>query len=286
MKTTKLISLTTLASAALLAIAPAIGVHAATGYDTSKPEGANGLPTYSDAKLPAVQGSKENAVADPAKGMGANDKANSTTGTPATATSEAWAQVTSGYLTLDAVPDLHFGTVVSGMNAGLYDNQSIRDNDGNQQGLLQVTDARTATTGEAPNTTTQQGLGYDLTASMGAFNGYNTEGAATNDAGGNNPEITPTKGWTLKLSNNGGLVDTANGAVANADNALKAPTLTDDGASQEVIQTKPGTAFGTVRHSYLKNTDATLSVPAGVTKGYYVANLTWTLNAKGTAAVN
>ncbi|MHA3066921.1 WxL domain-containing protein [Lacticaseibacillus saniviri] len=293
MKTTKLISLTTLASAALLAIAPAAGVHAASGYNINGTEDpTNGLPTYKDADLQSNvtnpdPNDKTKATADPTKGMGANDKANQKTGTAASAQSEAWAHVTAGYLTLDAVPDLHFGTVVAGMQAGLFDNESIRSNDGNDQGLLQVTDSRVKVDGTgATETPAVNGLGYVLSAKLGDFNGYSTYDKAKNDAAGTNADLPAVTGWTLALSNDGGLVDTTNAPVTDTANALKDPTLEAGGAGQAVILTQEGTAFGTVRHSYIKNSDATLNVPGGVQKGWYVANLTWTLNADASAAVN
>ncbi|MFC6323990.1 WxL domain-containing protein [Companilactobacillus baiquanensis] len=81
----------------------------------------------------------------------------------ATAESDANVKIISGILTLDKVPDFGFGTAAAGSTVDLQDNSSVIDNDGNQSGILQVTDSR------ANGTTAGSTAGFDVTAQLGAF---------------------------------------------------------------------------------------------------------------------
>lgn len=278
MKTTKLISLTTLASVALLAIAPAAGVHAATGYDASNPNTDGSLNAMNGKALTAPTVNPDDnktTTADPgaATAATANDKTGS-----ATATSEAWARVISGYLTLDAVPDLYFGTVVAGGPAALKDNTSVRTNDGNDRGLLQVTDSRSDVTDPAKPV---NGLGYLVQAQLGKFNSYKTVADASSNT--NPTEAQDQDKWVLTLNGAKGLT-TSTGAKSDA--SLATAELTANGAGAKVITAAAGHGFGLVKTQYTDTQDATLNVPQSATQGYYVADLTWTLNADANAAVN
>lgn len=56
--------------------------------------------------------------------------------------SDAKVQIVEGYLTLDAVPDFNFGTVTAGAKAGVSNFSGAIQDDGNDEGVLQVTDSR------------------------------------------------------------------------------------------------------------------------------------------------
>ncbi|KRO16889.1 hypothetical protein IV56_GL000575 [Lacticaseibacillus saniviri JCM 17471 = DSM 24301] len=259
-----------MASVALLAIAPAAGVHAATA---------------ADGKSVTLDQQGVSGIYDSGKGAQANKNANTAVATESSsAVSDVWAHVTSGYLTLDAVPDLYFGTVTAGLPAGLYSNDTVRDNDGNQKGVLQVTDSRSLSG--------QQGLGYLLTAQLGAFHQYATKEAA--ETGTDSADNLAKGTWELDLKGGVKMNDTTGNpsdvALNNVDiiagtNAA-GQTAGQAGAAGQVIKATAGTGFGTVQHIYSDQKDATLHVPEEATEGYYVAPLTWTLKASADATVN
>ena|GEM_PF-827051 len=268
MKTTKLVSLTALAGAALMAIAPIAGVNAATGFKVSE-DGATATATSDNlnTKIPS------SGVAG--QGVATNTTKNDTTGS-ASAKSDVWAHVINGWLTLDAVPDLYFGNVTPSAVAGLQSNKSLRDNDGNETGLLQVTDSR-VTPAADPNPAVN-GLGYTLGVSMSKFSQFDTEADARDNTNGKDA----VTGWTLDLNKEDGLTDTTSAALTTP--TLNTVNLDDQDTVKNLISAQPNTGFGSVQHLYNKNTSASLHVPSTATEGYYAATLTWTLSAKAPSA--
>lgn len=67
---------------------------------------------------------------------------------------------------MDKVPDFGFGTAAAGSKVDLQNNDSEIDNDGNQSGILQVTDSRVVAA-------TKKTAGFDLSAQLGKFGASN-----------------------------------------------------------------------------------------------------------------
>lgn len=84
--------------------------------------------------------------------------------------SDAAVEVKSGFLTLDAVPDMNFGMTAQSSkatkNIPLVNNQGLIDDDGNDSGLLSVTDSRSQASKDGKSTTT---MPWELTATLGSF---------------------------------------------------------------------------------------------------------------------
>ena len=270
MKTTKLVSLTALAGAALMAIAPIAGVNAATGFKVNE-DGSAATATSDNlnTKIPS------SGVAD--QGVATSATKNDQSGT-ATAKSDVWAHVINGWLTLDAVPDLYFGNVTPSSVAGLVSNKSLRDNDGNETGLLQVTDSRVQPATTDPKADAVNGLGYTLGVSMSKFTQFATE----EDARDNTNGTAAVTGWKLDLNKEDGLTDTTSAALTTP--TLNTVNLDDSDSAKNLISAQPNTGFGSVQHLYNKQTSASLHVPSTATEGYYAATLTWTLSAKAPSA--
>jgi len=109
------------------------------------------------------------AIAYDAKGDGAD------TGT-ATADSNAAVQVINGVIVLDKVPDFNFGAAAQNSTKVMQDNSRNTNNseatDGNSDGILQVTEARSA----AP--------GFTVSAVLGAFKNSDNSAISSTNAGG------------------------------------------------------------------------------------------------------
>lgn len=227
MKSIKTISLSTAALMALLI--GGIGVNAATGSGS---------------------GTTDNNIADGSTGAGfvAEDSAS--------AKSTAEFAVTAGKLTLDAVPDMHFG------NAGVSDiatkdvvltyqdgqvtdkkdskgNVTAKDtNDGNDAGLVRVSDFRGS------------GAGWKLSLGLSTFsNGSDTLG-----------------GTTLAI------------ALGDKKDAVGIASSTDGTASTPIYVAATDTGMGV--NDFIVDGDTELQIAQNpkVKSGTYQADLTWTLS--------
>lgn len=123
------------------AVAPAVTAQAATttgkfNNGTLEQVKSTDVGSLADA---------DHKVQDPEALAIAYDKGDGATYGSATAESNANVTVVSGILTLDAVPDFGFGNAASGTTVSLKSNEATGDaQDGNDSGLLQVTDSRAA----------------------------------------------------------------------------------------------------------------------------------------------
>ncbi|KRL11943.1 hypothetical protein [Schleiferilactobacillus perolens] len=155
MKFTKSSLLSSLAAAGMVlgAVAPVIA-NAATGNSavesaaayknsmlTQDNEGNVSVTSASANLLQNKRNQDGDKVTGYAPGYVAGSGANASSGT-AVGTSDAVVKIIEGYLTLDAVPDFNFGTVVPGAKAALQNFSGAISDDGNDQGDLQITDSR------------------------------------------------------------------------------------------------------------------------------------------------
>ena len=236
MKMGKLFSSIATATMVLTTLAPAAVANAATGYSTNV-SGSGVAEKVSDGSLPMATYSKPNEM-------------NSGS---ATAQSDANVKVIDGFLVLNNVPDLGFGVAIAGNTVKLHDGNSMREDDGNSQGVLEVVDSRK----------TDSANGFTITANLGEFaNSKNT----TYDAGTDGPNFVLTL-------NHVGVQQTEFGGEGTTPAVLTA----GDSAAKNVVQAGANSR-GTHTFKYTKATDnATLSVPAAAKADEYSATITWTL---------
>lgn len=185
--------------------------------------------------------------------------------------SDATVKVEQGYLTLDAVPDMNFGmtaqTKTANKNIPLASNTGLIDDDGNDSGMLKVTDSRGVDDGKGGTTT----MPWNLTAQLGAFN--SSTGAA----------LTSSSDWAIHLNQTTG----TNSVSAENMPAVYQPVLTSgDKAEHQVLKSSLGNGTGSTTVYYDKAKDASLDMGANVPAGQYDAPITWTLNATPTSASN
>ena len=201
-----------------------------------------------------------------------------TTDHPAGATSNANVQVVSGVLILDAVPDFGFGSTAAGSTAKLANNDAIgTGEDGNNAGLLQVTDAR-ANAGST--------MGFNLTANLGGFN--KLDGSTVGDA------VTTTDPFILTM--NPEELTNADGDNISTDGVSKTKTETaalasqgKDAGAQDVISLAAGSyKEGQISANFNTPESAKLAVPSidGSNGDYtkpsaqsYTSAITWVLTA-------
>lgn len=110
------------------------------------------LATMVGIGMPAMAVSADNVTLPAATSTTENSASGSVSGV-----SDAIVQVEQGYLTLDAVPDMNFGmaaqTKTANENLPLINNAGLIDDNGNDSGLLKVTDSRTAAASNDDNKT-------------------------------------------------------------------------------------------------------------------------------------
>ncbi|WP_125763290.1 WxL domain-containing protein [Companilactobacillus hulinensis] len=188
----------------------------------------------------------------------------------AEASSTANVQVMSGILTLDAVPNFGFGNAAAGSTVKLQNNDkstiTTDGADGNEDGLLQVTESRSA----AP--------GFTLTAQLQGFK--DKDG---NAAGGQSDDK-----YALNLS----AMDLKNGTDDNVSvdpvNPLKTTgdAITTGAAGNVMDLAKSSYKTGVVSALFTNPDDASLYVPKDATDGSKAevkslsSVITWTLTAK------
>lgn len=217
--------------------------------------GTTGVVANADSTLPAATSTTK------------NDANGSVSGN-----SDATVKVEEGFLTLDAVPDMNFGLTAQSKTANknlpLINNQGLISDDGNDSGLLKVTDSRTSTSGEEGSTTTTT-MSWQLTATLGDF--ANVDGTA----------VANLSDWAINLKQTSG--ENTSGKMPS----LYQPKLVSgDKTQHRVMQSAQGTGYGSTSVYYNKANTASLDMGANVPAGQYDAPITWTLNATPNASVN
>ena len=217
--------------------------------------GTTGVVANADSTLPAATSTTK------------NDANGSVSGN-----SDATVKVEEGFLTLDAVPDMNFGLTAQSKTANknlpLINNQGLISDDGNDSGLLKVTDSRTSTSGEEGSTTTTT-MPWQLTATLGDF--ANVDGTA----------VANLSEWAINLKQTSG--ENTSGKMPS----LYQPKLVSgDKTQHRVMQSAQGTGYGSTSVYYNKANTASLDMGANVPAGQYDAPITWTLNATPNASVN
>lgn len=217
--------------------------------------GTTGVVANADSTLPAATSTTK------------NDANGSVSGN-----SDATVKVEEGFLTLDAVPDMNFGLTAQSKTANknlpLINNQGLISDDGNDSGLLKVTDSRTSTAGEEGSTTTTT-MPWQLTATLGDF--ANVDGTA----------VANLSDWAINLKQTSG--ENTSGKMPS----LYQPKLVSgDKTQHRVMQSAQGTGYGSTSVYYNKANTASLDMGANVPAGQYDAPITWTLNATPNASVN
>ncbi|MCT0949821.1 hypothetical protein EFL45_10555 [Weissella confusa] len=217
--------------------------------------GTTGVVANADSTLPAATSTTK------------NDANGSVSGN-----SDATVKVEEGFLTLDAVPDMNFGLTeqskTANKNLPLINNQGLISDDGNDSGLLKVTDSRTSTSGEEGSTTTTT-MPWQLTATLGDF--ANVDGTA----------VANLSDWAINLKQTSG--ENTSGKMPS----LYQPKLVSgDKTQHRVMQSAQGTGYGSTSVYYNKANTASLDMGANVPAGQYDAPITWTLNATPNASVN
>lgn len=196
----------------------------------------------------------------------ANDASGSVSGQ-----SDATVKVENGYLTLDAVPDMNFGMTAQSSkatkNIPLTNNQGLIDDDGNDSGLLKVTDSRSQTSADGKTTTS---MPWQLTASLGNFSAVN--GATT---------LSDSSDWAINLKQTSG--ENTNGALPEIDQVT---LKSGDNAQHQVMKATAGRGIGSTSVYYNKASSASLDMGANIPAGQYDAPITWNLNATPTDSVN
>lgn len=217
--------------------------------------GTTGVVANADSTLPAATSTTK------------NDANGSVSGN-----SDATVKVEEGFLTLDAVPDMNFGLTAQSKTANknlpLINNQGLISDNGNDSGLLKVTDSRTSTSGEEGSTTTTT-MPWQLTATLGDF--ANVDGTA----------VANLSDWAINLKQTSG--ENTSGKMPS----LYQPKLVSgDKTQHRVMQSAQGTGYGSTSVYYNKANTASLDMGANVPAGQYDAPITWTLNATPNASVN
>lgn len=217
--------------------------------------GTTGVVANADSTLPAATSTTK------------NDANGSVSGN-----SDGTVKVEEGFLTLDAVPDMNFGLTAQSKTANknlpLINNQGLISDDGNDSGLLKVTDSRTSTSGEEGSTTTTT-MPWQLTATLGDF--ANVDGTA----------VANLSDWAINLKQTSG--ENTSGKMPS----LYQPKLVSgDKTQHRVMQSAQGTGYGSTSVYYNKANTASLDMGANVPAGQYDAPITWTLNATPNASVN
>ncbi|WP_307994443.1 WxL domain-containing protein [uncultured Weissella sp.] len=195
-----------------------------------------------------------------------NDASGSVSGS-----SDAAVEGKSGYLTLDAVPDMNFGMTAQSSkatkNIPLVNNQGLIDDDGNDSGLLSVTDSRSQVSEDGKTTTT---MPWQLTATLGSFSAVKGDTA-----------LSDSSTWGINLKQKTGT--NSNGTMPG----LYQPSLkSGDKAQHQVMQSAEGNGTGTTSVYYNKANTASLDMGQNVAPGQYDAPITWTLNATPDNSVN
>ncbi|MFD1417771.1 WxL domain-containing protein [Companilactobacillus keshanensis] len=268
MKLSRNVFVGSLATAGIVlgALAPSLTAQAATTSATVNADGT--VTAVTPNKTVNSLNDKDNPGLAIAYDNGSGDQ--SAMGT-ATAQSDANVTVISGLLTLDKVPDFGFGTAAAGSKVDLQNNSSAIDDDGNQSGILQVTDSRT-------DATTKTTAGFNVTAQLGTFN--HTE---------NDVDTPATGDFLLALKPVQLTTSTAPKDVIQGQKSTAATLTSGDKTDHTVMDLAAGNyANGAIIAQFAAetgspNSNAQLTVPAEAGNSStasaksYQAPITWTL---------
>lgn len=169
--------------------------------------------------------------------------------------SDANITITDGYLTLDAVPDLSFGTIGKNNNntnkvtQKLVSNESAIDDDGNQDGRLAVTDSRNG-----------DNKGYTLKAKLDNFKNLSNSKSLSHDD------------WVLTLNKPSNAKN-----MNNASYSFGTPNITSNNNDEKSVLTSSVAGSGTTQANYNTPDNAKLTFGNNVDQGRYAAVITWTL---------
>ncbi len=275
MKLSKNVLVGSLASAGIIlgALAPAMTAQAATTTGNIDADGNVTANADSEGKLVerdyGVLGKDGTSIAFDSGVAGDNQYGK------ASAESNANVQVLSGVLVLQAVPDFGFGSGAAGSTVALKNNEATgTGKDGNAQGLLQVTDARSA----AP--------GFSLTAKMGNFTEADGTAIAADKGSGADFNLNLASG---DLTGGDGL--TAGEASPISTMPAKLVSSNKDSDQATIMNPKAGSyKVGDLKTTFTTPESAELSIPAGLSTNdvknpsvkSYTSMITWTLNAAPT----
>lgn len=177
--------------------------------------------------------------------------------------SDVHINISEGFLSLDKVPDMNFGTAARSAKAQSFDlvnNEGLIADDGDNQGQLVVTDSR-GYSDDPANDVDPTTLPWSLFATMDNFKNLNTGDESTNT------------GWAVALLQK---------QVANTEDKfpeLLQPTLTP-GQEELVMHANVNQGTGTSTALYKKDVDAKLTMPANEVAGNWDAQITWRLQAE------
>jgi len=255
------------------AIAPAMTAQAATGsgaFDDSgklvQKDTDVGSLTKDGHELAIAYDSTTTDAADPAVYK------------TATATSNANVNVISGVLVLDAVPNFGFGSGASGSTVALNPKEKTSGDgvDGNDDGTLQVTDARAT---DANNTS----KGFTLNATLAAFK--NADGKTA---------VTSSDGFELSLAPQSIVDGKGENVTTGATDIQTGKTsMTSDGGKTTATVMSPVAGsykVGTLKAAFDTAAAANLFIPKDVADNTKASTqslqsvITWTLDATPVAA--
>lgn len=189
--------------------------------------------------------------------------------------------VISGFLTLEKVPNFSFVKAQAGTDTKLdtsnkleTSNKALND-DGNNQGLLQITESRSGT----------ENKGFDLTAQLGEFKESDGKAATLKDG-------SKESAFSLKLNS----VKATNLSDKNSNMTTKEANLVAGGDAASVLSAKAGNGAGTYQAMFTDPSSALLKVSkdlvtssssttnGGQNETSYTGQITWTLTAKAAGA--
>ncbi|UQS81860.1 WxL domain-containing protein [Bombilactobacillus folatiphilus] len=248
MKMNKLFASVATAVVALAAVAPVASVSAA----------GNDLPSNTSDQI--------------------DDKTGSTS-----ATSTASVKVVSGFLSLDKVPDLSFNPAVKGADfAYLQDNGDLKSetnnqnwgDNGNSDGVLQVSDSRNDVNADLPADASQASgagetsFGYTVSVQLGNF-----EGKDGNVVGSSTAADAATNGafaldFTKAVQSDMGYQSNAN-VIASAGAATSSP----------LIVVPENNKRGSDQFKFDHSAGIRMNLPKSINTGAYTAPITWNLSA-------
>lgn len=246
------------------------------------------IPLTTAKAADAIQVQNSTAITYSANDTSADTTGDSTSTTSASKvadskTSEVNVTVLSGYLTLEAVPDFNFGTMMQGTTAKLknntadvtgFDNATHPNSvgiDGNDTGLLEIIDSRNFSS-TMP--------GFSLTATMGQL--------TTADGASSLPAILKLGSIPLLNSDNENISSSATDLKTNST-TIKSVNGSDAATTGTVIDLSKGSYnAGMVKANFNTPDSASLTIPGTSDNSKKSAKnmnsvITWTLSAKPNA---
>lgn len=274
-----LLSSLAVAGIVLGAVAPVVANAAADPDLAFNNAGQNHAFTDSGDAVTLKTNTPDAALSNVGASYATSTSAESDDKTPATGVSDGYVYLISGFLTLDDVPDFNFGTVAVGSTGYLVNNSGAIGDDGNSDGVLQVTDSRSTVPGSGSGTSatpgSQDGRGYSLSVRLGNFYQLNAKGERAGSA---------FSGFKLTIPDLSKAKD-ANGQSLVSHDPKTTPYVYAVDAQSNGVQSDPllqasaGTSYGTTSITMKKDSKISLSTDSKATKGAYDAPIYWILTA-------